>query len=98
MSARRCGASGIVYGIDDEAHAKSRTQDTSCDPGELKYVAGPDGADTSDDEQEIRRVVMEGYVVGIHGNGDRPAVRTGFHPDFVMKVLGRDGAVANVTI
>ena len=55
-------------------------------------------ADTADDEHEIRRVVMEGYVVGIHGNGDREAVRTGFHPEFVMKVLGRDGAVANVTI
>lgn len=55
-------------------------------------------ADATDDEQEVWRVVMEGYVMGIHGNGDREAVKRGFHPDFVMKVLGSDGAVSNVSI
>ena len=53
---------------------------------------------SADDEREIRRVVMEAYVQGMHGNGDRDVIRAGFHPDFVMKVLRDDGSVTSVTI
>jgi hypothetical protein len=52
----------------------------------------------SPDHEAIRDVVMRGYVQGIHGNGERAVIRAAFHPRFVMKVLGADGSVADVTI
>jgi len=49
------------------------------------------------DVDAIRDVVTTAYVKGIHGNGSREAIRRGFHPSFVMKVL-TDGQVGDVTI
>lgn len=49
------------------------------------------------DATQIRRVVASAYIEGLHKNGSREAIRQGFHPDFVMKVL--DGnEIVNVTI
>lgn len=51
----------------------------------------------ADDEAEIRRVIEEAYVNGIHIARDSAAVRRGFHPRFVMSVLQGD-RVTNVTL
>jgi hypothetical protein len=51
----------------------------------------------ADDADDIRGVIESAYIEGIHKNGSREAIRAGFHPDFVMKVLS-DDAVADVTI
>jgi hypothetical protein len=59
--------------------------------------AAPVSAQRSTDAADIRRVVTSAYVDGIHKNGSREAIRAGFHPSFVMKVLGKDG-VSDVTI
>ena len=66
-------------------------------------VGGPGGLEAqaheqAADEAAIRQVVLGAYVDGMHGNGDRGVIRAGFHPDFVMKVLGQDGGVSSVTI
>lgn len=64
-------------------------------------AAGPvglAGQDARSDERAIRAVVKSAYVEGIHGNGSREVIRAGFHPDFVMKVLGPDGTVTDVGI
>lgn len=57
--------------------------------------AAPD-ADNPDAEA-IRRVITSAYVEGLHMNGSRDAIRAGFHPDFVMKVLTEEG-ITDVTI
>jgi ketosteroid isomerase-like protein len=51
----------------------------------------------ADDAAAIRGVITAAYIEGIHKNGSRDAIRAGFHPEFVMKVL-RDDGVADVTI
>ena len=55
------------------------------------------GQKPADDAESIRGVIEAAYIDGIHKNGSRDAIRAGFHPDFVMKVL-RDDAVSDVTI
>lgn len=54
------------------------------------------GADNPDAEA-IRQVITSAYVEGLHMNGSRDAIRAGFHPDFVMKVLTEEG-ISDVTI
>lgn len=49
------------------------------------------------DAEAIRRVITSAYVEGLHMNGSRDAIRAGFHPDFVMKVLTDEG-ITDVTI
>ncbi|NNF27123.1 MAG: hypothetical protein HKO53_09070 [Gemmatimonadetes bacterium] len=49
------------------------------------------------DAEQIRSVIMSAYIHGLQSNGSREDIRQGFHPDFVMKVLG-EGAITNVTI
>jgi hypothetical protein len=49
------------------------------------------------DAEAIRAVVTSAYIDGIHRNGSREAIRAGFHPGFVMKVL-RNGQLSDVTI
>jgi len=49
------------------------------------------------DAEAIRRVITSAYVEGLHMNGSRDAIRAGFHPDFVMKVLTEEG-ITDVTI
>jgi len=49
------------------------------------------------DAEAIRQVITSAYVEGLHMNGSRDAIRAGFHPDFVMKVLTDDG-ITDVTI
>jgi hypothetical protein len=51
----------------------------------------------SSDEDQIRQVITSAYIDGLHMNGSRDDIRAGFHPDFVMKVLG-DNGVTDVTI
>ena len=52
---------------------------------------------TDPDAEAIRRVITTAYVEGLHMNGSRQAIRAGFHPDFVMKVLTDEG-LTDVTI
>lgn len=49
------------------------------------------------DAEAIRQVITSAYVEGLHMNGSRDAIRAGFHPDFVMKVLTEEG-MSDVTI
>lgn len=49
------------------------------------------------DAEAIRQVIASAYVEGLHMNGSRDAIRAGFHPGFVMKVLTGDG-ITDVTI
>jgi hypothetical protein len=49
------------------------------------------------DADAIRSVVTEAYIEGIQKNGSRDAIRRGFHPGFVMKVLS-NGQLSDVTI
>ena len=44
-------------------------------------------AQQTDDAAEIKEMLVESYVYGIYVNRDEDAVRSGFHPDFVMHVL-----------
>ncbi len=39
------------------------------------------------DEKQIREVIEEAYIAGIHGSQDEVTVRSGFHEDFAMLVL-----------
>lgn len=55
------------------------------------------GQDHHHDTEEIRSVIMSAYIHGLQSNGSRDDIRSGFHPDFVMKVLG-EGSITNVTI
>lgn len=57
--------------------------------------AAPDAGNP--DAEAIRRVITSAYVEGLHMNGSRDAIRAGFHPDFVMKVLTDEG-ITDVTI
>lgn len=57
----------------------------ACALGPLPASAQEAGADPSA-VREVRRVVEEAYVQGVWVARDRAAVRSGFHPDFVMWV------------
>ena len=57
---------------------------------------GHAGHDISD-EDAIKKVIVDGYVVGMHVNRDAEAARAAFDPEFIMHVL-RDGEVRQVTI
>ncbi|MEE9465915.1 MAG: nuclear transport factor 2 family protein [Candidatus Neomarinimicrobiota bacterium] len=49
-----------------------------------------DEADVSADAQAIKEVIEAAYVKGIHIDQDPEAIRSGFHPEFNMLVLGDD--------
>ncbi len=51
----------------------------------------------ADDAEDIRGVITAAYIEGLHKNGSRDAIRAGFHPSFVMRVL-RDDGITDVTI
>lgn len=57
--------------------------------------AAPDAGNP--DAEAIRQVITSAYVEGLHMNGSRDAIRAGFHPEFVMKVLTDEG-ITDVTI
>ena len=50
-------------------------------------VAAAGAAGQSHAEEAIGEVIESAYIDGIQRNGDRAAIRAGFHPGFVMKVL-----------
>ncbi len=52
---------------------------------------------TADDEGDIRDVIQRAYIEGIHINGDSEAIRSGFHPSFVM-FSQRDGEIRQTLI
>jgi hypothetical protein len=43
-------------------------------------------AQDAGDEAAVRRVLVDAYVEGLHANRDLAAVKSGFHPDFIMHV------------
>jgi hypothetical protein len=49
------------------------------------------------DADAIRAVITSAYIDGLQKNGSREAIRKGFHPSFVMKVLS-NGQVSDMTI
>jgi hypothetical protein len=51
----------------------------------------------SADEKQIREVIEEAYIAGIHGTQDEDTVRSGFHEDFAMLVL-QDEALERVDV
>lgn len=64
----------------------------------LTAFQSPDAPDAGNpDAEAIRQVITSAYVEGLHMNGSRDAIRAGFHPDFVMKVLTEEG-MSDVTI
>lgn len=82
-----------------EAFEMSSGQVAACRPRPPSAVTArhpPVGADLSDAE-EIRRVVTSAYIDGLHRNGSRDSIRAGFHPSFVMQVLGGD-SISSVSI
>ncbi len=56
-----------------------------------------DKTNVSTDEEEIQAVITSAYIEGVHLNRDTEAIRAGFHPEFVMTILG-DGGVINATL
>ncbi len=52
---------------------------------------------TASDKAEIQDVIQRAYIEGIHINGDSAAIRSGFHPSFVM-FIQRDGEIRQVLI
>lgn len=52
----------------------------------------------NDDRQAIEAVVRTAYVDGVHAQPSAALMRQGFHPDFRMFVLQRDGKLAAVTL
>ena len=40
--------------------------------------------------QEIKQIIDEAYICGIHGEQDRTLIDGGFHPEFEMLVLEKD--------
>lgn len=49
------------------------------------------------DKESIKQVIEKAYIQGIHGNQDEELVKSGFHEDFAMLVLG-DNAIDKVTV
>lgn len=49
------------------------------------------------DKESIQQMIEKAYIQGIHGNQDEQLVRSGFHDDFSMLVLG-DNAIDKVTV
>lgn len=56
-----------------------------------------DKTNVTTDEEEIQAVITSAYIEGVHLNRDTEAIRAGFHPEFVMTILG-DGGVINATL
>ena len=54
-------------------------------------------AQPADDEDEIRRLIVESYVEGVYVNRDEQAVQRGFHPDFVLHI-NRDGRITTESL
>ena len=52
---------------------------------------------TQSDADAIREVIEKAYIEGIHTTQDEAAIRSGFHPDFIMYVL-RDNAIVKFTV
>jgi hypothetical protein len=62
----------------------------------LAVPASAQDADT--DRNAIEAVVRSAYVDGVHAKPSAALMRQGFHPDFHMFVLQRDGKMAAVTL
>ena len=45
---------------------------------------------SSIDEKQIREIIEEAYIAGIHGSQEEATVKSGFHEDFAMLVLQDD--------
>jgi hypothetical protein len=54
-------------------------------------------ADTNDDVAMGKQTIKSAYVEGIHMNRDIPAIRKGFHPEFIMFGI-KDGEVTKTSI
>jgi hypothetical protein len=42
------------------------------------------------DREEVRRVIYQSYIQGVHGSQDLDAIDQGFHSDFAMLVIQND--------
>lgn len=86
-------------GVSGRAMRGRRTVTRSCAVWMLvaAAVATADVSGQSGDEAAIDAVIGSAYIDGIQRNGDRAAIRSGFHPGFVMKVLEGD-AVRDVSL
>ena len=42
------------------------------------------------DKEAVKKVILEAYIKGIHGNQDVNRIKGGFHQDFVMLVLSNN--------
>lgn len=42
------------------------------------------------DREDIKKVIEEAYINGIHGNQNLEKIRSGFHQDFAMLVLNKN--------
>lgn len=43
-------------------------------------------------ENDVKQVIMEAYVQGIHNGGAIEAIEKGFHPSFELLGIGQDGS------
>jgi hypothetical protein len=48
-------------------------------------------------KESIKQVIEKAYIHGIHGSQDEAVVKSGFHEDFEMLVLG-DNGIDKVTV
>lgn len=55
------------------------------------FAAFSVSADEADEAGAIRAVIEESYIRGIHVDGDVEAIRSGFHPEFVMLIFEEGG-------
>lgn len=52
----------------------------------------------SEETEAIKNTVTSAYVEGIHIEGNLDKIRAGFHPDFTMTMMGKDGGVRKVEL
>jgi len=51
-----------------------------------------------EEDDAIKATIVDCYIEGIHTNQDVDAIRRGFHEDFAMISLNKDGEISRMTI
>jgi hypothetical protein len=54
--------------------------------------------DVEQEQTEIKRIVQTAYVEGLQNEGDKQKIEEGFHPDFNLLGIGKDGKLSKYPI
>lgn len=64
----------------------------------LFFFGNIQAQDNSEDVEQIKKVIQSAYVDGLQNEGDMEKIDKGFHPDFNLLGIGKEGSIWKLPI